>query len=97
MCFYSIISALITSNNRLRSIGELLPAILMIGIELIWMRLIIYEKYNGIILVNFGILAALFVSKMIISSVTKMTLPYFHFEIIPLLISTPIMIYLNIQ
>ena len=31
----------------------------------------IYEKYVGIILVNFGILASLFICKLIICSVTK--------------------------
>ena len=43
----------------------------MITIELIWIQLMIYEKYNGIILVNFGVVASFFVCKIIICSVTK--------------------------
>lgn len=52
-------------------VGEYLTFGLMVGMELIWMGLWIYEKYVGIILVNFGILASLFICKLIICSVTK--------------------------
>ena len=39
--------------------------------EFIWFNLAIYEEYNGIILVNFGIIQSLIICKMIISSTTK--------------------------
>ena len=43
--------------------------------ELSWSRMKIYETLNGIILVNFGIIASLLVSKMIICSVTRVPFP----------------------
>ena len=39
--------------------------------ELIWSRMKIYDKYNGIILVNFGIVASTLICKIIICTVTK--------------------------
>jgi len=60
----------------------------MVSLEFIWLRVAIYGSYNGLILVNFGIITSLIVCKVIISSVTKMKLEYFHKELIPLIVST---------
>lgn len=39
--------------------------------ELVWSYLDIYSVYNGLILVNFGVMASLLICKLIICSVTK--------------------------
>jgi len=64
----------------------------MVGMEFIWINLPIYNTYNGIILVNFGIITSLIVCKVIISSVTKMKLEYFHKELLPFIISTMVLL-----
>lgn len=69
--------------------------ILIVIMEFIWMRLPIYNYYGGLILVNFGLVTSLLVCKVIISSVTKMKLEYFHKELIPFLISTGLLIRYN--
>jgi hypothetical protein len=73
MCVYSIVKTVLTAEKPLKSLGELVPLGILVVMELVWMRLPIYEKYSAIILVNFGIVASLLVCKVIICSVTKVT------------------------
>ena len=67
---------MIVSNqeSRLRMFLEWSGLILIVAMEFIWMRLPIYEHYNGVILINFGLITSLLVCKVIISSVTKVNL-----------------------
>lgn len=58
------------SNNKWKSCCEFLSFVLLVIMELNWSKMEMYNGYNGIILVNFGIVASLMVSKMIICSVT---------------------------
>jgi len=67
-----------THEGKIKMSLEWLCLILIIGMEFIWVKLPIYDQYNGIILVNFGIITSLIVCKVMISSVTKMKLEYFH-------------------
>jgi len=71
---------------------EWLGMIVLVCLEFIWLRLPIYGTYNGLILVNFGIITSLIVCKVIISSVTKMKLEYFHKELIPFIVSTVLLL-----
>lgn len=68
------IRTIFTSENRSKSISEFLGFFLLVAMELSWSKMKIYGAYNGVILVNFGIVASLLVCKMIICSVTKV--PY---------------------
>ena len=58
-------------TSKTHMLLEWLGVILMVTMEFIWMHLPIYDTYNGIILVNFGIITSLIVCKVIVSSVTK--------------------------
>lgn len=61
-------------ESRLKMFLEWSGLILIVVMEFIWMNLPIYERYNGIILINFGLITSLIVCKVIISSVTKVVL-----------------------
>jgi len=67
----------------------------LLFMEYIWMQLGIYDKYNGIILLNFGVLLSLTICKMIVSSVTKMKLKAYHQEMTVFVVSTGFMLLFN--
>lgn len=72
LALISFVKMLYTNqDSRLKMFLEWSGLILIVGMEFIWSRLQIYERYSGLILVNFGMIASLIVSKVIISSVTK--------------------------
>jgi len=79
-------------ESKLGMFLEWLGVILIVGMEFIWIGLPIYDMYNGIILANFGIVTSLLVCKVIIISVTKMKLHFFHKELIPCIISTIVLL-----
>lgn len=58
-------------NHKKEAIYEFLGIVLIAAMELTWSSLEIYSIYNGLILVNFGVMASLLISKLIICSVTK--------------------------
>lgn len=66
-----VLRTVFSSEDKARSISEFLGFFLLVAMELSWSKMKIYGAYNGVILVNFGIIASLLVSKMIICSVTK--------------------------
>ena len=68
---YSVIRTILVSEDKKRSILEFSSFIMLISMELTWSYTAIYAKYNGIILVNFGLIASTLICKMIICSVTK--------------------------
>ena len=73
LCAYSYASLLLASSPEKRT-EMLLQVSSLVGlliIEYIWMKLLIYDSYNGIILLNFGIFLSLSICKIIVSSVTK--------------------------
>ena len=71
---YSVASTILASSDKKRSIAEFFSFLLLISMELTWSQTAIYAKYNGIILVNFALIASTLICKMIICSVTKVTL-----------------------
>lgn len=82
-------------ESKIKMFFEWLGLLLIIAMEFTWFRLPIYNQYTGLILVNFGLITSLLVCKVIISSVTKMKLGFFHKELLPLLISTGLMLRYN--
>jgi hypothetical protein len=70
MMIFSILKTMI-ETKRLKPLGEFFTLAIVLLIEFIWLNLNIYEKYNGVILVNFGIVQSLIICKIIICSVTK--------------------------
>lgn len=93
---YSIVSTVLSSADKKRSIGEFFSFICLVAMEITWSHTSIYAKYNGIILVNFGLIASTLICKMIICSVTKMRFQYFHEELIPLGLATMMLIFLDL-
>ncbi len=73
MVIYSVTKTMI-ETRRLKPLGEFFTLAIILSIEFIWLNLSIYEQYNGIILVNFGVIMSLIICKIIISSVTKVIL-----------------------
>ena len=71
MCVYMVAKTTYESHNKFACITEFFSFTLMVLMELTWSNLDIYNKYNGLILVNFGVIASTIVCKIIICSVTK--------------------------
>ena len=75
LSLYSFAKTLVRSQkNKLKMLAEWSSIFLIAVMEYIWFNLSIYDRYNGIILVNFGILSSLLICKVIISSVTKVNI-----------------------
>jgi len=73
LCTFSYANILLKAEGRKR-VDMLLQVSSLVGLlvmEYVWMQLLIYESYNGIILLNFGIYLSLSICKIIVSSVTK--------------------------
>jgi hypothetical protein len=68
---YQIGKAILKSSDRMQALGSYLPIALIVGVEMIWVRFSFYDKYRGLVLLNFGLLCSLIICKVIISSVTK--------------------------
>lgn len=77
-------STVLSSADKKRSIGEFFSFICLVAMEITWSHTSIYAKYNGIILVNFGLIASTLICKMIICSVTKVT-EYLYLDAFPVL------------
>lgn len=84
-----------TNESTIKMSFEWLWLVLIIGMEFIWFKLPIYNRYCAIILINFGIITSLIVCKVIISSLTKMKLQSLQIQIIPLLITTGVLLWYN--
>lgn len=94
LCAYSYASLLLASSPEKRT-EMLLQVSSLVGlliIEYIWMKLLIYDSYNGIILLNFGIFLSLSICKIIVSSVTKMELEKYNQEMTTFLVATALML-----
>lgn len=75
LCTYSYFITLSSyPGKRLEMLGQVSSLVAIFIMEYIWMNLSIYNRYVGIILLNFGILMSLSICKIIISSVTKVKL-----------------------
>ena len=76
LCTYSYASILFASDSkkRVEMLTQVSSLVGLLVIEYIWMQLLIYDSYDGIILLNFGIYLSLSICKVIVSSVTKMKL-----------------------
>jgi hypothetical protein len=75
LCLYTYVNLLIKSEGkRFQLVKEVFALLVVLVIEYVWMNTSIYEVYNGIILLNFGILMSLIICKMIVCSVTKVIL-----------------------
>lgn len=77
LCLYSYANILIAAEQKKRR-EMLLQVSSLVGLlvmEYVWMQLLIYDSYNGIILLNFGIFLSLSICKIIVSSVTKVPPP----------------------
>ena len=75
MLFFAAIYAYVITlwkakGVRVRAMLVFISFYLIIAMEFIWINLAIYDKYVGIILVNFGVITSLLVCKLIICSVT---------------------------
>jgi len=96
LCTYSYINVLIgAKGKRIEIFKQVSSLVGLLIMEYVWMHLGIYDKYNGIILLNFGVFLSLTICKMIVSSVTKMKLKAYHQEMNVFLVSTGFMILFN--
>lgn len=72
LCTYSYIITLSSYPGKtVEMLGQISSLVAIFIMEYIWVHLSIYDRYVGIILLNFGILLSLSICKIIISSVTK--------------------------
>lgn len=76
LCTYSYAGILMKTESQKRKdmLLQIATLIGLLAMEYVWMQLLIYESYNGIILLNFGIFLSLSICKIIVSSVTKVLL-----------------------
>ncbi len=70
--------------------------IILFALELFWVDFKVYQKYEALILLNFGALLSLLVCKTIISSTTKMQLKGLHSEVIYFLFFTMLMSFFDL-
>ena len=68
---YITLKTILDSDKKKQCTFEFLSFFVLILMEVSWSKMKIYQTYNGVILVNFGIIASLMVCKMIICSVTN--------------------------
>lgn len=71
LCLYVTIITILQSKDKTRAISECLTILLIIAFEMIWIRFSFYDRYRGLVLLNFGLISGLITCKTIISYVTK--------------------------
>lgn len=62
---------IIASSNKTKALSQCFTMALIIMFELIWVNFSFYDKYRGLVLLNFGLTSSLIMCKTIIASVTK--------------------------
>ena len=68
---YQILKTVYNSSARFKAFNECATMLLIVAFELIWVKFSFYDKYRGLVLLNFGLLSSLLNCKVIISSVAK--------------------------
>ena len=71
---YMFVSTAISTRQLIRPIKQWFTIGVIIGAEVFWFGLDFYRDYQGLVLMNFGLLSSLIACKLIISSVTKVPL-----------------------
>lgn len=96
MTIYKFVDGLKQSKNTVEAASQYFSSILIIIMCIVWGSTNFFDSYCGLILVNFGVVASLVLCKLIICTVTKMPVEKFHYQLIPSIISTIILIYLDL-
>lgn len=96
MTIYMFATTIIKAKSKFEATSQYFSSIILVIMEIAWSRTKLYEEYSGLILVNFGFLASLILCKLIICTVTKMKVQRFHFELVPCMIATIILLFMDI-
>ena len=71
---YIFLKTVFNTGHLLKPFKEWFTILTIIGMELLWYRLSLFNEYQGLFLMNFGLMSSLIACKLIISSVTKVVL-----------------------
>lgn len=80
LCIYSFFDTILRSADKIKPIKECLTFYIILVFEVLWYRLSFFDKYSGLVLLNFGLLSSLIICKVIISSVAKVNLFLFRWR-----------------
>ena len=71
LSFFMLLRTIITTRQLFKPVAEWFTIIVIIATEVFWFQLDLYRDFQGLILVNFGLLSSLVACKLIICSVAK--------------------------